>query len=289
MKTLIPLFVYALLSGLIGLLVCTWLLWRSKRPQAAVMAALVFFGGPPALFGYVNLRDKSAQTTYEEDVAYLKELCAVHAGDKIYKTVDDVQGVFQIKAYNPDRDFQWSDQYGMVEPWALALSGDLGSSLSNLGIRGKGYWFIERQPGYGLSEGPPFRRHLLESTTFKVVKPDLDAVVSAEGVVLERKEVKVQTLRSRYGYTTEDLSTQELRKRWIGGGRLRIIDLQTKEILAERTDYYRATGPQVKMAWAAGISCRRDQLTSIPGFIRSVLKPPQALPTQKQLAQIKAE
>ncbi len=287
MKTLILLITYALLSGLIGLLVCTWLLWKSKRPFTAVIAALVFFGGPPALYGYVYFRDKRAQTTYEEDVAYLKELCAAHAGDKIYRTVDDVQGVFQMKAYDPDPDFQWSDQHGMVEPWVVAHYGDQRSRPSHLGIRGNGYWFIEGQPGYGLGEGPPYTRHLLASTKDKVENPNSDASIDAEGFALERQEVKVQTLKSRYGYTTEDLTTPDLRKRWIGGGKLTIIDLQTKEVIAEWTDYYRATGAQVKMAWANGVSCRRGE--SILGFIRSVLRPPKALPTQQQLSQIKGE
>ncbi|WP_341922200.1 hypothetical protein [Polaromonas sp. YR568] len=287
MKTLIPLIVYALLSGLIGLLACSWLLWRSRRSYAALAAAF-FFGGPMALYGFLQTEAALAKTSYEEDVAYVKELCAKYGGDKIYKTVDNVEGIFQMKARNPDQDKQWADQYGMEEPWALAF-GDRGSSPSDLGIRGKGYWFIEQQPGYGLNEGPPYRRRFLIGTTTKIQNSDPDAVVSSEGFVLERTEAKVQKLKSRYGYVTEDLSTPELRKRWIGGGKLKIIDLNTHEILAERTDYYRATGSQVKMAWVDGVSCRRDKLTYIPSFIRSVLRPPIALPTEQQLAKIKGE
>jgi hypothetical protein len=287
MKTLIPFFAYAVLSGVLGLLVCSWLLWKSKRSSAATIAALVFWGGPLVVYGYLHFKAVNAQTSYEEDVAYMQELCAKYGGDKIYKTVDNVQGVFQIKAYNPDGDFQWADQYGMVEPWALAHYVDQRSRPSHLGIRGNGYWFIEGQPGYGIGEGPPYTRHLLASTKDKVENPNSDAVINAESFALERKELKVQTLKSRYGYTTEDLTTPELRKRWIGGGKLTVIDLQTKEVIAEWTDYYRATGAQVKMAWVNGVSCRRGE--SIPGFIRSVLRPPKALPTQQQLSQITGE
>ncbi|WP_156404601.1 hypothetical protein [Curvibacter sp. PAE-UM] len=288
MKALIPLFVYALLSGLIGLLICTWLLWRSKRPQAAVMAALVFFGGPPALYGYVHFRDKRAQSTYEEDVAYLKELCAKHSGDKIYRTVDDVQGVFQMKARNPDGDFQWADQYGMVEPWALAF-GDRDTSALELGLHGKGYWFIEQQPIFGQGDGPPFRRKIWVDSGMKV-RDKYPYGEHLDEPLLTANQFSVNSLHSRYGYTTEDLTTPELRKRWIGGGRLRIIDLKTKEILAERTDFYRATGPQVKMAWAAGIPCPagppRLVNASTQGFIMVVLKPPRSLPTRQQLLQL---
>ena len=175
-----------------------------------------------------------------------------------------------MKARNPDGDFQWADQYGMVEPWALA-NGDWNQSAVELGIRGKGYWFKEQHPDFGKPQGPPYFR-----TTY-----------------LDRKSFKVDTLSARYGYTTEDLTTNELRKRWIGGGKLKIIDLQTNEVLAERTDYYRATGPGVKMAWASGVSCppgpKRLTNTSSPEFILAVLKPSNELPTDQQLLQIKGE
>jgi hypothetical protein len=287
MKTLIPLIAYAVLSGLLGLVICSWLLWKSKRPRAAAIAAFILFGGPAITYGYLHFKAVHDQTTYEEDLAYLQDLCAKYGGDKVYKTVDDVQGVFQMKAYNPDGDSQWADQYGMVEPWAIAHYGDQRSRPSHLGIRGNGYWFIEGQPGHGLGDGPPYIRHLFLTTKDKVENPNSEAVMTADGFALERKEVKDQSLKSRYGYTTEDLTTPELRKRWIGGGKLTIIDLQTKEVIAEWTDYYRATGAQVKMAWVNGVSCRRGE--SIPGFIRSVLRPPKALPTQQQLSQIRGE
>lgn len=287
MKALIPLLVYALLSGVIGLVLCSLLLWNAKRSRAALMAAVIFFGGPPAVYGYLEFKAATEATSYQEDVAYVTELCAKYGVDKIYKTIENVEGVFQMKAYNPDPDFQWADQYGMAEPWALAQYGDLSSSLSRLNVRGTGYWFIEQQSNDGTKQGKPYKRRLLTSTSIKVDNPNTDAAVSKENFALERKEINVQALKSRYGYTTEDLSTKELRKRWIGGGKLKIIDLQTNEVLAERTDYYRATGPGVKMAWAGGISCRRGE--SIPGFINVVLRPPTALPTEQQLSQFIGE
>lgn len=285
MKTLIPLIAYALLSGLIGLVLCSWLLWKSKRPSAAAIVAVICFGGPPALYGFLYLKEGQAQTSFEEDVAYVKELCTKYGGDKIYRTVDNVEGVFQMKARNPDPDKQWADQYGMVEPWALAF-GDRDDSAVKLGTHGRGYWFVEQQPVFGQGDAPPFRRRVLVDTGLKV-RDKYPYGDHLDDPLLTAKQISVKNLLSRYGYTTEDLTTPELRKRWIGGGKLTIIDLQTKEVLAEWTDYYRATGPQVKMAWASGVSCRRGE--SIPGFIRSVLRPPQILPTQQQLSQIKGE
>ena len=43
--------------------------------------------------------------------------------------------------------------------------------------------------------------------------------------------------RSRYGFTWEDLSSDEDRKYWIAGSLLKVVDLDTNEIVAERIGY----------------------------------------------------
>lgn len=276
------------LSVLIGLVVCGALVW-AKRERGAWIAAAIFFGGPFGLNLYLSLKADWDLDQFHKDVAYVKELCAKHGGDKIYRTVDNVEGVFQMKALNPSQDFQWSDQYGMAEPWALAFEAYPDNGW--LGVKGKGYWFIEQQPRFGSPPGPPFRRSLLVATPVIAPINMPDAVTSDKGIALKRGDIQVQTLKSRYGYTTEDLTTPELRKRWIGGGKLKIIDLQTKEVLAERTGYYRATGPQVRMAWAPGIPCPPgpSRLVDAPtvGFILAVLRPPSVHPTSYQLNSFK--
>jgi hypothetical protein len=53
-----------------------------------------------------------------------------------------------------------------------------------------------------------------------------------------KTEVKlVEELQSRYGYLTEDISTSQMRSRWIAGGKITIINLETKEVLAERIGF----------------------------------------------------
>lgn len=58
------------------------------------------------MYGYLHYSAYTEEQEYFADVAYLKELCSKYGGDKIYKTVDNVEGVFQMKARNPDGDFQ---------------------------------------------------------------------------------------------------------------------------------------------------------------------------------------
>jgi hypothetical protein len=41
----------------------------------------------------------------------------------------------------------------------------------------------------------------------------------------------------RYGVTYDDISTREDREYWIAGGSLKVIDLETHEVIAERVGY----------------------------------------------------
>ena len=50
-------------------------------------------------------------------------------------------------------------------------------------------------------------------------------------------KVPVSSAPPRYGVTYDDISTQEEREYWIAGSSLRVIDLQTNHIIAERIGY----------------------------------------------------
>jgi hypothetical protein len=59
---------------------------------------------------------------------------------------------------------------------------------------------------------------------------------------------------AHYGIAWEDISTQEDRQNWIAGGSLRVIAMQTNEVIAERTGYMidRGQGSQIggRSPWA---------------------------------------
>lgn len=269
MKTLIALAFYAVASALLGLVICGLLLWFKKRRAAAVVA-LIFLGGPVITYAAIYIRDSLRAKQFKEDVAYVQELCKKYGGDKIYKTVENVEGVFQMKAHNPDVHGEIRDQYGMANPWATE-QGDTADMTRMLSFEGKGYLFIEQQPEYGKPEGPPYRLFYLKPTGRKM------GDIYPHHVEKDRPETKgveerVSALHSRYGYLTEDISTKEMRSRWIAGGRIKIIDLKTNEILAERTGYLRGTGLSVRDHWA-GSGARCPNNSGLIDFLTKVLKP----------------
>jgi hypothetical protein len=272
MKTLFALIAYTILSVLIGLLVRHFQR-KAGNTGAAMISAVIFFGLPPLSITYVVVRDWIDHWQWEKDVAYVQELCAKQGGTKIYRTVDNVEGIFQMRARPARDDVQWRDQFGLHDPWGLAWFDFAIPAIgigSGSGQPGRVYWFLEQQPGVSV-EGPPYRRRF--STD------DRDP-----GVV-------VAELRSRYGYVIDDLSTHEMRSRWIAGGRIRIIDLSSQELLAEQTGFFRAFGAQFNEPWrgvTGSVNFCHGQM-ALHAFVMQVLKPPPSLPTESQLESLRGK
>jgi len=276
MKTLIPLLLYALVSGVIGLIICGVMLRIPGKRKSAAIAAVIFFGGPPLVYGLLWIRDTIAQSSFEEDVAYVRELCAKNGGDKIYRRADNVEGVFQMRARLPG-DAQLRDQFGMFDPWGVAQFDGADPAIP-IGYRADEYRFVETRPGPS-QPGPPFRRKVLIDTGRRIGDSIPNALPEqADKTIWERRSFEVSKLRSRYGYITEDLTTPEMRRRWIGAGKLKIVDLATNEVMAERVGYFRAAGSMALDHWSGGGAyqngriCPQDSSLSI--FLLSVLRPP---------------
>jgi len=218
---------------------------RKKFPAVVIAPVIALtFVGPIAFYAYFFVNGKLDELQFQKDVVYVKELCTKFGGDKIYRTVDNVEGVFQSTYRSPVTDAMLRDQLGMPDPWARV---QLDSENPALGVGPKaaeqganGYWFLEQR--LGNAEGPPYRRRF--STSYD------DAGMT------------VKTLRSRYGYQAVDISTPEMRSRWIAGGRISLIDLETKEVLGKNW-VLQGTGSKLsrclgRRSWyRAHLSCNR--------------------------------
>src|SRR5262249_9791100 len=80
------------------------------------------------------------------------------------------------------------------------------------------YRFVETLRGRGVPDLPPYQHYEL-TTAFA------------------RSERLVERRQAAYGYTWEDLSTSDMREKYIAGGRLTIVDLRSGEVMAERTGF----------------------------------------------------
>lgn len=178
---------------------------------------------------------------------YFDALCKAEAGEFIYKTVENVEGVYQVRPRSRQEygDYFQEDRYVLEDPY--------GYTLDEATYTGVHYKFFEY---------PSISQPL-----------DTQKFIRREG----KTEVEVSKLNSRYGYMWRGISRPHDRELGIAGGEFMVTDLQSGEILAfhrgfSRSGYIRNN--QSGFFWLSAMRCPSyktwDYTTSI---LINVLKP----------------
>lgn len=217
------------------------------------------------------------------------------AGETIKRTVGDVEGIFLLKG-RPEK-MNFGDQFMMDDPYGRDLGGDayIESFLKAKHELRRRYDLLLREPpvpnpnepvGYDYVEMADSQNRGRTRFTAYVNQPgktDPTYLLNAFRVVLQKSPAPGAA--PRYGVTYEDISTHEDRMFWIAGSSLKVIDLQTKEIIAERIGYMIDRGQGVttggRSPWllAANNACpafpgrHAYQLNQASRFVEKVLLP----------------
>ena len=212
------------------------------------------------------------------------------AGEKFYRTAENVEGIFLMKIRPAGINYR--DQFRMDDPYGRDLGGDgyLESFLrgsyeanrSGIPIPGspeppKGYLYVEAvDPKDGNRYRYTAARKVVgkqDATARNVqiqLKSDPNYDLNIYAFVLDKISALGPT--PRYGITYDDISTREEREYWIAGSSLKVIDLQTNEVMAERIGYMidrgqgDTGGGRSPWLMAADYAC--------PSFQRNPLRPP---------------
>ena len=193
---------------------------------------------------------EDARARLQAAEAIFQERCKT-AGEKIYRTVDNVEGIFLVKIRSENANFD--NQFELDDPYGRDLGGEgyiknllLGrtaaGSVTHQGAVTTGYRYIE---AIDPKDGKRYRY-----TGFRKVVGQMDATAPNVQVDLKRNpsfdlNIYAFVLERnpafgsipRYGVTYDDISTREEREYWIAGSSLKVIDLKTNEIMAERIGY----------------------------------------------------
>ena len=233
-----------------------------------------------------------------------RERCK-NAGVFIHRTVEDVEGIFLVKlrpeGVNFDEQYVLDDPYGSdvggegyikeflesnYESWAKITSNP---SLNRLQ---KGYKYVEIvDPKDGVryrytGSVKAVRQKKIDAPNVQLElrrNPNYD--LNIYDYILER--APSNATRHRYGVTYDDISTRQDRDYWIAGSALRVIDLQTNEVIAERigymVDWAQGSSAGGRSPWllAANNACpefaprhgSRAQLGQTIRFVNKSLKP----------------
>ncbi|WP_157778522.1 hypothetical protein [Massilia violaceinigra] len=223
-----------------------------------------------------------------------KDRCRL-AGEKIYKTVDDVEGVFVLKIRPEKVDL--SDQFELHDPYGRDFRGDIYVRSFLHGAYAVENNLPEKLP----ADFPPHIAYAFADAidpvdgrryryTGKIEEPwlkDKSYLKGYKRFVFERSLATGPA--PRYGVTYDDISTRFEREHWVAGSSLKVIDLQTNEVIAERIGYLFDSGQGSKIGgrvpwlWAANNSCPSfgsehaftAQLDQAAIFVEKVLRPRQ--------------
>jgi hypothetical protein len=167
---------------------------------------------------------------------YFDHLCRTEAGEFIYKTVENVEGVFQMRP-RPEVTYESNHLYALEDPYG----GPYGSNHPEM-------WFVG-PTRYEYFESPDLKRRqpdglkeLTHPSYFSV--PNEDARIAryfghnGQAQMTMQKEFDA-TRKSRYGYTWRGISRPNDREMGLAGSELIILDLGTKEVLGIHRGYAR--------------------------------------------------
>ena len=265
-----------------------WAVWKwlPFGKAAKAVAALAVLVAVPTLFilplFQVVKADKKKEDEYQQRYQAAKAVFdrqCQNAGEKIYRTVDNVEGIMLLRvreeySAGKGRDPMWDD--------AAAKSG----SGPNDGAK---EYYINSFLLFSTGKGVAFEGNLLPTSKYlpryryvDVLQPDGQSVIRYRGGWdVNRKPLDEEAnpkQPARYAFTYENNVDPELRKLWIAGTTWKVLDVKTGELLAEKTIY--AFEPSLGYGadfssqdpWVRAVKCPDDVHIS-RFFVERVLKP----------------
>ncbi len=243
--------------------------WRVRSPHwkwgslAVVSVAFAY----PLVTGY--LEEKAIREKNRVIGERFQKLCKEKTGDRIVRTVDGVDGFFLMRPRKPTKDEkEYADQFLMWDPYGHSDYEARNPGPAFLRDRTGNTWDanIKNTPiaGFEFVELPNPDRETNSSAAKYIRITVLEKQTDKEGrEKVWYQNTPVNELRSRYGVDWEDISTPEDRKVWTAGGRMRVVDLGTKEVIAERIGY--VVDP-MQLRRTSGGSWGDAQKTACPPF-----------------------
>ncbi|WP_049259397.1 hypothetical protein [Eikenella corrodens] len=207
---------------------------------------------------------------YEPAKARFDQLCQ-NAGEKIYRTADNVDGILLLKVrgddekyqsnrYNPLKDQMWEDAAINSEAWRAGYINSFFSKAMRSWHNSPGYKYVDVLQKDG-----------------SIIRYSGDWGIKYEDFNQELNPKQP----ARYAVTYENDISWENRKHWVAGTTIKVIDTKTNELIAEKTMYVfvpelgYSKFEQNPNPWGRGVRCPKEdpaqQETS--AFIAKVLFP----------------
>jgi len=226
---------------------------------------------------------------------YFDHLCKTEAGEFIVKTVENVEGIYQMRPRVMATDYEMMHLYALEDPYNAYQAQSEGSyvnpsysdAVKTKDVKKRTYELYKPDQNYKFLEKPihAFSKDLTNDAKYlRYTKPNTEKLVFENGQYMYPRnqqpsllEEQVKELKSRYGFTWRGISRPHDRELGVVGGEVIVLDLQTNEVLAVRRGYAASGGKTLETVagiwWLNAAKCP----PSMPGdehhFIHKVLKP----------------
>jgi len=209
---------------------------------------------------------------------YFEHLCKTEAGEFIYKTVEDVEGLYMMRPRKEATDYELESLFALEDPYGYVLGEfDRPQDSYIQPTMGK-YEFLEMpisQQSKDSGSSAQFKRYYRDENANSGRR--YQTVINGQGVFVPYivAEASVPAIKSRYGYTWRGISRPNDRELGIAGGELIILDLKTNEVIAMRRGFIRSGWMKnlTGIWWLTGRTCPTSGAKREHLFIKENLKP----------------
>ncbi len=246
---------------------------------------------------------ESAKDRLAKAESMFQERCK-KSGEFIHRTAENVEGILLLKIREGTN---FGDQYKMDDPYGhdstvdeylksfLYGRNEKGSLIVGDQVATRGYRYID---ALDPKDGKRYRYTggmkvvgKKDPTAFNIklaLSKDPNYDLNNYAFVLDK--IPASEPAPRYGVTYDDISTRTEREYWIAGSSLKVIDLKTNEVMAERIGYMmdrgqgNSSGGRAAWLLAADHACPRFpadpggqtyQTDQTRKFVEKILKPSQ--------------
>jgi len=207
---------------------------------------------------------------------YFDHLCKTEAGEFIYKTVENVEGIYQMRP-RPAVGYEANHLYAIEDPYG----GPAGNDQPEMKfVRPTRYQFFE-SPDL-LRRGPGGLKEFSHPSYF--VTPDKDATLAryfghnGQKPKTMQKEFDVMR-KSKFGYTWRGITRPHDREMGVAGSELIVLNLETNEVLGVHRGYARfdidktVAGTAAMQWWKRCPTVFKTETNARLSFILKVLSP----------------
>jgi hypothetical protein len=201
---------------------------------------------------------------------YFDHLCKTEAGEFIYKTVENVDGLYMMRPREQVFDDHMQHLYALEDPYGYTDWEARDPQTVFVDPPWRVYSYLEMPLSSSVSSKIPGTRYRRYS-----------GYVQGKSSMVEEPVIQ---LKSRYGYTWRGILRPHDREFGVAGGELIILDTQTKEVLGVRRGFIRSGGVKNNLTgiwWLSGQVCpmlRHDKRSQKDGdftywFVSKILRP----------------